>query len=186
MNNKKVLPLTLSGIVALIVTGIVLANGFSYTLEATNSTEFCTSCHSMQWVTAEWKQSIHYSNKAGVRAQCKDCHVPHETLPKLQAKLLAAKDVWHEIMGTIDTEKKFKADRWRMANVVWERMAARDSQECRNCHTQEAMDLEEQDSLAAKKHKRAFAKGETCIQCHHGVAHREPVEPLQLSQQQKP
>ena len=180
MNGKKFSHLAVGGMLVLIVSGIVLANGFSYTLEATNSTEFCTSCHSMQWVKAEWQQSAHYSNSAGVRAECRDCHVPHETLPKLQAKLLAAKDVWHEIMGTIDTEKKFKADRWRMANVVWERMMARDSQECRNCHTQEAMDMEAQDSFAAKKHKKAFAKGETCIQCHHGVAHREPVEPLDL------
>lgn len=181
MSNKKISAASIAGIAALIVSGVFLANGFSYTLEATNSTEFCTSCHSMQWVKAEWQQSVHYNNKAGIRAQCQDCHVPHETMPKLQAKLLAAKDVWHEIMGTIDNEEKFEADRWRMANRVWRRMAASDSRECRNCHTQEAMDLEAQDSLAAKKHKRAFAKGETCIECHHGVAHREPVEPLDLS-----
>ena len=163
--------------IALAAAGFIAAAGFSTALEATNTTEFCTSCHSMQWVEAEWMESLHYSNPSGVRAECSDCHVPHPIGPKLVAKLLAAKDVWHEIKGTIDTEEKFEAHRWAMANRVWAKMMKTDSRECRNCHVAEAMDLAEQSRTARRKHRRAKKEGRTCIECHQGVAHKEPIEP---------
>ena len=165
--------------ILLLVVGFVIAVGSSATLETTNETEFCTSCHSMQWVQEEWMESIHYSNISGVRANCSDCHVPHDTGPKLVAKLRAAKDVWHEIMGTIDDEEKFEAHRWQMANAVWDRMKATDSRECQSCHTAEAMDLREQDRSARKKHRRLLEENseKTCIDCHKGVAHEVPKEP---------
>ena len=104
----------------------------------------------------------------------------HMTLgPKLVAKLRAAKDVWHEIMGTIDDEEKFEAHRWQMANAVWDRMKATDSRECQSCHMAEAMDLREQDRSARKKHRRLLEENseKTCIDCHKGVAHEVPKEP---------
>ena len=162
---------------ALIVLGVVIAAMSSATLETTNSTEFCTSCHSMQWVKEEWMQSPHYSNISGVRAECSDCHVPHDLGPKLYAKLRAAKDVWGEILGTIDTKEKFEHHRWQMANSVWDRMKATDSRECKSCHTIAAMDLKEQDRSARKKHKKAETRGKTCIDCHKGEAHEIPEEP---------
>lgn len=166
-------------VIIVLLLGFALAVGSSKTLEVTNSTEFCTSCHSMQWVQEEWMESEHYSNVYGVRAGCSDCHVPHDTAPKLVAKLRAAKDVWHEIRGTIDDEEKFEAHRWQMANAVWDRMKATGSRECKSCHTVAAMDLKEQDRSARKKHKK-IAKGsseKTCIDCHKGVAHEVPKEP---------
>jgi len=166
----------------LLGAGFAFAVASSVTLEATNETEFCTSCHSMQWVKEEWMESVHYANISGVRANCSDCHVPHDTGPKLVAKLRAAKDVWHEIRGTIDNEEKFEHHRWQMANAVWDRMKATDSRECKSCHTVAAMDLKEQDRSARKKHKK-IAKGsssKTCIDCHKGVAHEIPKEPEEI------
>lgn len=162
---------------ALVVAGVAVAASFSTALEATNTTEFCTSCHSMQWVKAEWERSAHYSNASGVRAECHHCHVPHPLPAKLHAKLMAAKDVWHEILGTIDDEEKFEAHRWTMANRVWRKMEQSDSRECKSCHQFEAMDFGEQDKTARKKHKRAHAEGEYCIECHKGVAHKKPKKP---------
>jgi len=162
---------------ALVVLGVVIAAMSSATLKTTNSTEFCTSCHSMQWVKEEWMQSLHYSNISGVRTECSDCHVPHDLGPKLYAKLRAAKDVWGEILGTIDTKEKFEHHRWQMANSVWDRMKATDSRECKSCHTIAAMDLKEQDRTARKKHKKAETRGKTCIDCHKGDAHEIPEEP---------
>ncbi len=170
-------------IVLLLLIGAALSTSSSVTLKATNSTEFCTSCHSMQWVQEEWMESIHYTNISGVRAECSDCHVPHETGPKLVAKLRAAKDVWGEITGAIDSEEKFEAYRWEMANSVWDRMKATDSRECKSCHLIAAMDLKEQDRSARKKHKK-IAKGDsekTCIDCHKGVAHEIPEEPEEVA-----
>ena len=163
--------------IILLVIGAVAAMSSSVVLEATNSTEFCTSCHSMQWVQKEWMESAHFSNISGVRAGCSDCHVPHSLGPKMYAKLRASKDVWHEILGTIDNEEKFERYRWTMANMVWARMKATDSRECKSCHTIAAMDLKEQDRSARKKHKNAETRGKTCIDCHKGVAHDLPKKP---------
>ena len=174
---KKHTSIGIASAVALIVAGFVGAAGFSVTLEATNTTEFCTSCHSMQWVKAEWMKTAHYSNPSGVRAECHHCHVPHPMGAKLYAKVMAAKDVWHEIRATIDSKEKFESYRWTMANRVWAKMLATDSRECRHCHTAEAMDLKEQSRLARKKHRRSEEEGRTCIECHQGIVHKEPIEP---------
>ena len=165
------------GVIFLVALGVVGSVGGSMVLEATNTTEFCTSCHSMQWNQAEWMESLHYKNVSGVRAGCADCHVPQALGPKLGAKLIAARDVWGEILGHIDTAEKFEAHRWAMASRVWDRMQANDSRECRNCHTFEAMDLDEQDRSARKKHHKAPQRGQTCIKCHKGVAHKMPRRP---------
>ncbi len=98
-------------------------------------------------------------------------------IPKMIAKVMAAKDVYHEILGTIDTKEKFEDYRWTMANRVWEKMKSTDSRECRNCHSFDTMDLAEQDRSARKRHGRAEDEGKTCIDCHKGIAHEEPDEP---------
>ncbi|MDQ7075473.1 MAG: NapC/NirT family cytochrome c [Gammaproteobacteria bacterium] len=146
---------------------------FSYT----NRMEFCISCHTMQTNYNEYKETSHFKNRSGVQATCADCHVPKEFGPKLYAKIMAAKDVYHEILGTIDTPEKYEAHRWDMASRVWAKMEASDSRECRSCHNVEHMDFDEQDKMAAKKHRRATEKGKTCIDCHKGIAHEEPDEP---------
>lgn len=157
--------------------GAVTVFGVDKGLGYTNTTEFCTSCHSQQVPFEEYKKSVHYINVSGVRAGCADCHVPKALGPKLLAKLVAAKDVYHEILGTIDTEEKFESHRWTMANRVWAKMRATDSRECRSCHAFNAMDFDSHTKTARKKHERAQQDGETCIDCHTGIAHEEPLEP---------
>lgn len=157
--------------------GVIITMGFSTVTEKTNTTEFCTSCHSMQWVTQEWKESYHYKNASGVRAECADCHVPHSFGPMLHAKIIAAKDVWGEMTGVINTKEKFENHRWTMANRVWGKMRATDSRECRSCHAFEFMDTSEQAKFSRKKHLKAQELGKTCIDCHKGIAHEEPENP---------
>ena len=161
----------------LFFAGVASVVGFSVTLEETNTTEFCTSCHSLQWVADEYKQSVHYKNTSGVGAGCADCHVPKHFGRKVLAKMGAYNDVYHELKGTIDTKEKFEARRWHLAQQVWSDMRANDSRECRSCHDFSNMDFEEQDRTARKKHQRAQKKGKTCIDCHKGIAHTEPDEP---------
>ncbi len=143
----------------------------------TNELEFCTSCHSMKINLEEYKETVHYKNASGVRAGCSDCHVPKEFLPKLKAKIFAAKDVYHELAGTVDTKEKYEARRWEMAMAVWDRMKETDSRECRTCHDFENMDFSEQGRMARRKHPSAQTKGKTCIECHRGIAHYEPFPP---------
>lgn len=90
-------------------------------LAYTNELEFCTSCHSMQVNLKEYQETVHYKSASGVRAVCSDCHVPKSFGPKMVAKVLAYKDVLHEILGTLDTQEKYEAHRWEMASEVWEK-----------------------------------------------------------------
>lgn len=168
---------TKKGMLFLVVLGAALMSLFNYGLQATNTTEFCTSCHTMQTNLTELKETVHYSSASGVHAGCADCHVPKAFFPKMKAKILAAKDVYHEIIGTIDTPEKYEKHRWDMASRVWAKMKATDSRECRSCHSFDHMDLSEQDKMARKRHDAAEEKGQTCIDCHKGIAHEEPDEP---------
>ena len=159
------------------IAGIVFWGGFNTAMEATNSLAFCTGCHEMTPVYEEYQQSVHYANVSGVRAICSDCHVPKSWGPKVLRKIKATfNEVPHAIIGTIDTREKFEAHRAEMAENVWAEMRANDSRECRNCHTLESMNLAEQDRIASKRHtlERKLEKGETCIDCHQGIAHALP------------
>ena len=167
-------------ILAIFGFGFFSYAGFNTVLKETNTLEFCISCHTMQQHFTEYKQSKHYKNQAGVRAICSDCHVPKDTIPKIFAKIVAAKDVYHEMVGTIDTPEKFEAHRWEMANRVWDKMKATDSRECRSCHSWDAMMYEVQDELAAKIHQKGKKMGKTCIVCHQALVHQEPEEPEDL------
>jgi cytochrome c-type protein NapC len=159
------------------VAGILFAGLFNMGLTYTNELEFCTSCHSMKVNLEEYKQTVHYKNASGVQAVCSDCHVPKPFIPKMIAKVMAVKDVYHEIMGTIDTKEKYEAHRWDMANRVWAKMRASNSRECRSCHEFTNMDLSLQDRSARKRHPQALDEGAACIDCHAGIAHEEPDEP---------
>lgn len=164
-------------LVIIFITGIVFWGGFNTAMEETNTLEFCISCHEMEsTVYQEYKESIHYKNVSGVQAQCSDCHVPKEWIPKVIRKVQASVEVFHWMTGKIDTPEKFEKHRLELATRVWDTMKSTDSRECRNCHNYTDMDLGEQDKSAAKKHKRGIKQGETCIDCHKGIAHELPDE----------
>lgn len=156
-------------------SGIFFWGGFNTAMEATNTLEFCVSCHEMQDnVYQEYKQTIHYTNRTGVRAVCSDCHVPKDWSHKMIRKIKASGEVWGKLVGTIDTKEKFEANRLRLAENEWARMKATDSRECRNCHSFEGMDTEKQKLRGAKMHKIAQDEKQTCIDCHKGIAHHKP------------
>lgn len=157
--------------------GIIFWGGFNTAMEATNSLEFCTSCHEMRDnVFVEYKQTIHYQNRSGVRAICSDCHVPHAWTPKIIRKIQASREVWGKITGYIDTPEKFEAHRMEMATREWARMKSVDSRECRNCHSFDSMSGDIQKQTVYKKHMKAKDDGQTCIDCHKGIAHHLPKE----------
>jgi cytochrome c-type protein NapC len=157
--------------------GIIFWGGFNTGLEATNKLEFCISCHEMRDnVYQEYKQTIHYSNRTGVRAICSDCHVPKDWVHKMIRKSKASFEVWGKLTGVVDTKEKFEANRMRLATDEWARMKDSNSRECRNCHSFDAMNADKQNQTAYKKHMAAKAAGQTCIDCHKGIAHHLPKE----------
>lgn len=158
------------------IFGILFWGGFNTLMEATNTEKFCTGCHEMRDnVYVELQNTIHFSNRSGVRAICSDCHVPHEWTAKMARKMAASKEVWGKIFGTIDTREKFEAHRLQLANNEWRRLKANNSLECRNCHQYESMDFTKQSKRAVEAHSTFLARGEkTCIDCHKGIAHQLP------------
>ncbi|MDF1872850.1 pentaheme c-type cytochrome TorC [Vannielia sp.] len=158
------------------VAGIIFWGGFHTAMEATNEMEFCISCHEMRDnVYKEYVQSPHYMNASGVGAVCADCHVPKKWLPKMIRKVQASGELYgHFVTGVIDTPEKFEAHRAELAQSVWATMEANDSLECRNCHAVEHMDFEQQSPNAAKLMQAGIARGDTCIDCHKGIAHKLP------------
>jgi cytochrome c-type protein NapC len=163
--------------VVFFVAGIIFWGGFHTGMEMTNTLDFCTTCHEMRDnVFVEYKETIHYSNRSGVRAICSDCHVPHEWYPKIKRKIQASGELWGKLTGYVDTKEKFEQHRMEMASHEWERMKANNSQECRNCHSFGAMSAELQKQTPYKKHMKAKDEGKTCIDCHKGIAHHLPKE----------
>lgn len=169
--SYSILTIVLVGFVA----GILFSGGYGTAMDASNQMEFCIGCHEMENnVYQEYKKTIHYSNRSGVRATCPDCHVPRDFAHKLMRKIQASKEVWGKITGSIDTKEKFESNRLRLAQNEWNRMKANDSRECRHCHSFEGMDPDKQKQRSRKNHDLAQEEGKTCIDCHKGIAHQRP------------
>lgn len=170
--SRGVLTLGVAGVLA----GVAGVAGLEAVVESTSTTEFCLSCHEMRIMHEEFTKSIHFRNRSGVRLECGDCHVPRDGLRKYIAKLEALDDVYAHFIGTIDTPEKFEARREDMAYTVRAAMKEDNSQACRNCHAFNAMDLAKQADRPKRKHTEAMDTGQTCIDCHKGIAHTLPSE----------
>jgi cytochrome c-type protein NapC len=163
------------------LAGVIAWAGFGGFTQHTSTLEFCTSCHEMEaFVYPEYQQSVHFKSRSGVRPICSDCHVPKAFLPKMQAKIRATlHEIPGHLTGSINTAEKFEAKREELAKRVWARMEANDSAACRNCHEVDAMSFEDQQLRAAREHEAGFADGDTCIDCHKGIAHTLPASMLE-------
>ncbi len=157
------------------VLGILFWGGFHWVVEMTNTEAFCITCHEMeQNVFREYKRTIHYSNRTGVRATCPDCHVPQTWIHKMARKVRATNELFHHFLGTIATRELYEAKRLELAKNVWRTMKETDSRECRNCHDFEFMDFTTQEKRSRTRHDQAIKEGSTCIDCHKGIAHELP------------
>ncbi len=162
----------------LFVAGALMVGGAA-ALAWTNTEEFCIGCHEMKNnVYAEYKGTIHDQNRTGVRAICSDCHVPREPVAMIKRKIQASLELYgHFISKSIDTPEKFEAKRYELATHVWTRMKDTDSVECRNCHKESKMSHELQSPKAQARHAKGKSENLTCIDCHFGIAHKEPDGP---------
>ncbi|TCP95360.1 trimethylamine-N-oxide reductase (cytochrome c) cytochrome c-type subunit TorY [Cricetibacter osteomyelitidis] len=159
----------------LMAVGASVLFGVQYTMKETSTTEFCVSCHSMSHPQAEWEGSVHFSNRKGIRAECADCHIPHEGIDYLKTKVIALKDIWHTfVTNKLPDQEAYETHRLEMAQQVWEDMKANDSATCKSCHSTEAMVLSEQSEAAQKMHTLAQETNQTCIDCHKGIVHFMP------------
>lgn len=162
------------GVFILVMMGLI--SMLSLSMAKTDANKFCISCHEMEnTVYKEYKNSTHFQNPSGVRASCSDCHVPPGVVPKTIRKIKAVKELWAKFQGTIDTPEKFEKKRLELARRVWTDMELHDSRECRSCHIEQTMDFEKfKKPDGAKRMKKGLDEGETCINCHKGLAHDMP------------
>ena len=72
--KRKLIFGTTVGVALFFMTiGVLFWGGFNTAMEATNTQEFCISCHEMEVnVYQEYKGTIHDENSSGVRAGCPD------------------------------------------------------------------------------------------------------------------
>lgn len=148
---------------AFFVLVIVLA------LRGTDTLEFCVSCHTMKHPYEEFKNSGHYKNTFGVRLGCPDCHVPHDSMDLIKAKIIASKDIFFEIVRPAKTKEEFEQIRPKLAKRVREKFLANDSAPCRRCHAYDNF----QRPTPIKAHARAVEQKITCIACHYNLVHAE-------------
>lgn len=156
--------------------GAVALGTTNYVLHETSTTEFCYTCHSHEmFIKPEYEASSHFANTSGVRAECADCHLPHDNWFELVwTKAVVSLDIIPELQGKLDTAEKYEAHRAEMAEEVWRHFKENDSKFCKSCHSIAAMDFEEQDRQAARRHSKSEENGQTCIDCHYGIVHAEP------------
>jgi nitrate/TMAO reductase-like tetraheme cytochrome c subunit len=174
LGRKVAFGATLGGAVLFMIFGVMIWGGFNWGMEATNTEQFCITCHEMQEnVYVEYTGTVHDANRSGVKATCPDCHVPRPWLHKMRRKIQASNEVLHKILGTVDTPEKFEEHRLTMARRVWDAMKSTDSRECRNCHDWDTMNPERQKPRARNQHLFAMQNGNTCIDCHKGIAHKQ-------------
>ena len=181
MNNKKGTRtgkrryLLLGGlcVVLLLISGAVWGGTRSNERDGNG---LCLSCHAMeQNVFQELKKTKHYVNQSGVRATCSACHVSQELIPMVQRKAASINELASWALGTINTPEKFEENRLRMAKSVWAYMKATDSRECKTCHNMKAFDFSAfKKPESVETMQKGFQNGQTCIDCHKGIAHNMP------------
>jgi nitrate/TMAO reductase-like tetraheme cytochrome c subunit len=190
LSRKVILGTTLGAALFFMIVGVIFWGGFNTAMEVTNTLDFCISCHEMEEnVYQEYKKTIHYTNRSGVRATCSDCHVPDPWVHKVVRKVQASNEVLHKVLGTIDTPEKFNAKRLQLARNVWKGMKETDSRECRNCHDFASMNPEDQKKRSRKQHINGMQAGNTCIDCHKGIAHNKVHDQLsdeELTEMEEP
>ena len=117
--SKNIFRRPVTGLSVAIIVGMALWGGFNWSLELTNTEQFCISCHAMKtYVYQEYKKTIHYSNRTGVRASCPDCHVPREWIDKVVRKIQATNELFHWMIGSVDEREEFEAKRPQLARHV--------------------------------------------------------------------
>jgi cytochrome c-type protein NapC len=161
-----------------VVIGVLLAWWGITSADSSNREEFCISCHEMRKAYVEFQDTVHNRNRAGIRVTCSDCHVPRDVPTMVAHKAARALQEWSaHLSRKMATPEEYEANRYEMAKAVWGEMKQNDSRECRNCHDESAVNPELQPPNVRNKHAKGKAEGMTCIDCHFGEAHKEPLGP---------
>lgn len=144
----------------------------AFSLKATSTVEFCTSCHEMKVHAEELKFSAHAKDKDGKPITCSDCHIPAGYGPRyLSVKIYSGmKDVYVHFVEQPEN-----------INRAEQQLVARrfvDDNNCLRCHEdlykdakgEKAISREGQLAHDAYLGKNGQARS-NCAGCHINMAH---------------
>lgn len=163
-------------VIFLLTVGVIMGVALSFTtylgVERTAGAGFCGSCHTMTPFVASYQMYVHGGNNPfGVKAECTDCHLPHNNLLHyLFAKARTGiNDIWVESFSDtskIDWSRKLKNPR----SFVYD-------SGCLKCHSN-LQDKTLSNPRAFLPHRAYFAKTtkKTCVECHSNMGHRYLAE----------
>lgn len=112
----------------------------------------CVNCHIMQPQFDSWQKASHH----GV-ANCVDCHLPHETIPKLIAK--SENGFWHS--------KGFTLQDFHEPIFIREKNQKILQKNCLHCHEDMVHEILPEPTADIEEFY--------CIHCHRSVGHGETV-----------
>jgi cytochrome c-type protein NapC len=158
-----------------VVVACVAVFAIDFSVEATTTDEFCISCHEMgDNISGADEERLYLAGSGELHGSCADCHLPKPFLSRMRRKLRASAEVYHHLLGTLDSPESFEARRLQMAQRVWAEMNHNDSVECRSCHDDMYAARARESSAAYEYHARADENDIGCIDCHKGLTHRMP------------
>jgi len=169
--------LLFAGLIGLVVGAgaIIVSVSFNH---YTSTTEFCTSCHSMTFMSADphFQKSAHWSNSKGVRPSCGDCHIPTtnwfiETYTHASSGI---RDIIAELTHNYADAKTWEVRRAELAPEVVVKMRGQNSVTCRSCHDASAIKPASENGRVS--HALLQKGGVTCIDCHTNIVHAPTSE----------
>lgn len=161
--------------------GVALAALTNHAVMWSSSDKFCgTTCHSMVWASAAYRQSTHYINNVGVRASCGDCHIPydsgHATAVEYVKLLLfkadrGAKDFWYESQKSIATKEEWEKRHPALSENFENYLTQHNYITCRGCHS--LLSFGGPNSHMKLVIHQGMVKSDSynCLQCHANIGH---------------
>lgn len=104
-------------------------------------------------------------------ATCPTSCVPKDCIHKVARRAKTTGEIFHSLMGAIDTSEKHETTRLAMVQKFWDEMKATDLPKCRSCRDQASMNVEKQDPLAWESPVAVPDMQMTCVEYHQGVGH---------------
>ena len=150
----------------LIVAGLIVlgAIGFAGTVVATESNEFCVSCHELDYAYTGWERSTHVNNPEGVVANCVDCHVPPQLLDLTFSKVDSLNELYSHWFKPSSDPFWWQQHLPHMQARAHERMK---DDNCLRCHKWRFEPTSPEGKIA-----HATAPATTrCVQCHQHFVH---------------
>lgn len=160
----------------LLIIGVIIGTVFSFItyvgVEETGGASFCGSCHTMTPFVASGRINVHGGNNPfGFKAECTDCHLPHNNLPNylFTKAITGINDIWVETFydtAKIDWPEKLK----NPGRFVYD-------SGCLKCHSNLQTETLS-NPRAFLPHRAYFAKTITksCVDCHNNAGHKYLTE----------